>query len=175
MAFSRQQAHKKIPYPDRIQSGRYESSNLPAQQDFNRELLRVKAHWITDIFPDELVVQEKTISIVRNHFLTSFVETMPVCDIGRVVYINTPFFAGIRILGKNTAHELRIGGLNKTYAMKAKQLIEGLLLEESGSIEIPGWMESKAYKHGAALQQAGKDWLSDAPARDKHDQKMNEK
>lgn len=97
---------------------------------------RQQAH----IFPDELVVQEKTISIVRNHFLTSFVETMPVCDIGRVVYINTPFFAGIRILGKNTAHELRIGGLNKTYAMKAKQLIEGCCWKNPVLSRYPaGW------------------------------------
>lgn len=168
MAVHQEPTSRKTPYPAQIQGGRHESSNLPPQQGFNRELLRVKAHWITDIFPDELVVQEKTISIIRNQFLTSFVETMPVRDIGRVVYINTPFFAGIQILGKNTAHELHIGGLDKKQAMKAKQLVEGLLLEDSGSIEIPGWMESKAHAHGDALQQAGKDLLSDSLTRNKY-------
>ena len=89
------QTGRNMPYPAKIQSGKVESSTLPSQTGYNRELLKLKAHWITDIFPDELVVQEKTISIIRNQFLVSFIETMPVRDIGRVVYIDTPFFAGI--------------------------------------------------------------------------------
>ncbi len=157
---------RKQPYPAQIQSGKVESSTLPSQKGYNRELLKLKAHWITDIFPDELIVQEKTISIVRNQFLASFIETMPVRDIGRVVYINTPFFAGLQIIGKNTAHELHIKGLNKRQAMNARELIEGLLLEETGAIDIPGWMESKA--HGAALQQAGKDLLNGSLSQNKH-------
>ena len=99
------QTGRNMPYPAQIQSGKVESSTLPSQKGYNRELLKLKAHWITDIFPDELVVQEKTISIIRNQFLVSFIETMPVRDIGRVVYIDTPFFAGIQIIGKNTAHQ----------------------------------------------------------------------
>jgi hypothetical protein len=120
-------------------SVKVESSNLPSTRNYNRELLKVRAVWIADIFPDELVIQERTVSVIRNEFLVSYVETMPVKDIGRVVYVNTPLFAGIKVLGKNTAHELHIKGLRKRQALWAKDILEGLLLEKSGDIDIPDW------------------------------------
>ena len=55
------QTGRNMPYPAQIQTGRVESRSLPSTKNHNRELLRVKAHWIADIFPDELVIQEKTI------------------------------------------------------------------------------------------------------------------
>lgn len=145
---------RKTPYPEQIQSGRVESSNLPSTKKRNRELFRVKGHWIADIFPDELVIQEKTISVVRNDFLVSYVETMPVKDIGRVVYIDTLIFGGLRIIGKNTAHELNIKGLNKKMAVEAKETIEGLLLEDSGVVDVPHWIETE--KRRDMLADAGR-------------------
>ena len=134
---------RRTPYPAQIQSGRVESRSLPSTKNHNRELLRVKAHWIADIFPDELVIQEKTISVIRNEFLVSYVETMPVKDIGRVVYVSTPIFGSLRIIGKNTAHELNIKGLNKKAAVEAKEVIEGLLLEDAGVVDIPHWIQTE--------------------------------
>ena len=145
---------RRTPYPAQIQSGRVESSSLPSTKNYNRELFRVKAHWITDIFPDELVIQEKTISVVHNDFLFSYVETMPVKDIGRIVYVNTLFFGGLRIIGKNTAHELNIKGLNKKVAVEAKEIIEGLLLEDSGVVDVPHWTQTE--KRRDMLADAGR-------------------
>ena len=145
---------RRTPYPAQIQSGRVESSSLPSTKNHNRELFRVKAHWITDIFPDELVIQEKTISVVHNDFLFSYVETMPVKDIGRIVYVNTLFFGGLRIIGKNTAHELNIKGLNKKVAVEAKEIIEGLLLEDSGVVDVPHWIQTE--KRRDMLADAGR-------------------
>jgi hypothetical protein len=149
------QTGRDMPYPAQIQTGRVESRSLPSTKNRNRELLRVKAHWIADIFPDELVIQEKTISVVRNEFLVSYVETMPVKDIGRVVYVNTPTFGGLRIIGKNTAHELNIKGLNKKAAVEAKEVIEGLLLEDAGVVDIPHWIQTE--KRRDMLADAGRD------------------
>lgn len=129
------------PYPADIQSGRTESSTLPVTGRANRELYRVRACWLVDLFPDELVIQEKTVSVIRNQFLVSFVETMPVRDVGRVIYIDTPFFAGIHILGKSPAHEMRIRGLPKKQARYAKDLLEGLLMERAGDVDVPAWLE----------------------------------
>lgn len=142
MAGTSPQSNRKQPYPAAIQSGMVESRDLPSTLNFNRELFRVKAHWLVDFFPDELVIQEKTISIIRNELLVSFVETMPVRDIGRVVYVDAPIFAALRIIGKNTQHELHIKGLNKARAIKAKEIIEGLLLEDSGAVDVPHWIET---------------------------------
>ncbi|USN96639.1 MAG: hypothetical protein H6797_00340 [Candidatus Nomurabacteria bacterium] len=63
-------------------------------------------------------------------------------DIGRVVYIETPLFGGLRIIGKNTQHELRIKGLNKKQAIKAKEIIEGLILVNAGVVDVPYWTET---------------------------------
>lgn len=149
------QTGRKTPYPAQIQSGRVESNGLPSTKNRNRELFRVKAHWIADIFPDELVIQEKTISVIRNEFLVSYVETIPVKDIGRVVYVNTPIFGGLRVIGKNTAHELNIKGLNKKAALEAKDIIEGLLLEDSGVVDIPHWIQTERKRE--MLADAGRD------------------
>lgn len=149
------QTGRNMPYPAQIQTGRVESRSLPSTKNHNRELFRAKAHWIADIFPDELVIQEKTISVVRNEFLVSYVETMPVKDIGRVVYVNTPIFGGLRIIGKNTAHELNIKGLNKKAAVEAKEVIEGLLLEDAGVVDIPHWIQTE--KRRDMLADAGRD------------------
>lgn len=148
------QTGRDMPYPAQIQTGRVESRSLPSTKNRNRELLRVKAHWIADIFPDELVIQEKTISVIHNEFLVSYVETMPVKDIGRVVYVNTPIFGGLRIIGKNTAHELNIKGLNKKAAVEAKEVIEGLLLEDAGVVDIPHWIQTE--KRRDMLADAGR-------------------
>ncbi len=137
------QTGRNMPYPAQIQTGRVESRSLPSTKNHNRELLRVKAHWIADLFPDELVIQEKTISVIRNEFLVSYVETMPVRDIGRVVYVSTLIFNGLRIIGKNTAHELNINGLTKKAAVEAKEVIEGLLLEDAGVVDIPHWIQTE--------------------------------
>lgn len=154
MANGATQTGRKMPYPAQIQTGRVESRSLPSTKNRNRELFRVKAHWIADIFPDELVIQEKTISVIRNEFLVSYVETIPIKDIGRVVYVNTPIFGGLRIIGKNTAHELNIRGLNKKMAVEAKDIIEGLLLEDSGVVDIPHWIQTE--KRREMLADAGR-------------------
>lgn len=75
--------------------------------------------------------------------MVSYVETLPVRDIGRVVYINTPVFAGLRIIGKNTAHELHIKGLSKQQAQEAEKIVEGLLLEDKGVVDIPQWLPTE--------------------------------
>ena len=159
------QTGRNMPYPAQIQTGRVESRSLPSTKNHNRELFRAKAHWIADIFPDELVIQEKTISVIRNEFLVSYVETMPVKDIGRVVYVSTLVFAGLRIIGKNTAHELNIKGLNKKAAVEAKEVIEGLLLEDAGVVDIPYWIQTEKRR----------DMLADAGRNPEHNDELAER
>lgn len=131
---------REKPYPSNIQSGKTESNSLPSATHHNRELFRVRASWLVDLFPDELVIQEKTISIIRNEFLISYIETIPVKDIGRIVYVDAPFFARIEILGKNPAHDLYIKGLPKKQAMVAQDILNGLLLVKAGELDAPDWM-----------------------------------
>jgi hypothetical protein len=130
------------PYPADVKSGRFRSSSLPATHLYNRELYRLRASRLVDFFPDELVIQEKTISVIRRNFLVSFIETLPVKDIGRVVYVDTPFFASLQILGKNPTHDLHIRGLYRGQARQAEQAIEALLIEEKNAVDIPVWLQT---------------------------------
>lgn len=122
----------------------------------NHELFRLHASRFVDLFPNELVIKEKTVSVIDNQFLFSSIETMPVRDIGRVVYVNTPVFGGLRIIGKNTQHQLSIKGLNKKQAMAAKEIIDGLILEDTGVIDVPYWNEADNRRDELA-EAAGRD------------------
>lgn len=140
------EAWRAPPRPIQSASATYpgvpKSNTLPAVNDTNQELFRVRAAWIVDIFPDELIIQEKTVSVIRNSFLVSFVETLPIKDIGRVILIVTPIYDAIQILGKNVAHDLHIKGLTKDKAQRAKEVLEGLLLEEKGEVNVPQWLRT---------------------------------
>lgn len=138
--------------------------------DTNQELFRVRAAWIVDFFPDELVIQEKTVSIIRNAFLVSFIETLPIKDIGRVILISTPIFYGIQILGKNVAHDLHIKGLSRDKACYAKEVLEGLLLEEKGAIDIPQWLRIDEKDNLLAAASRGE--LHHLPSKHPHDLEM---
>lgn len=126
----------------------------PASRQHNRELLRIQASRLADLVPDRLIVQEKTVSVVRRDIFVSFVETLPVRDIGRVVLVNTPIFCGLQVIGKNPAHTLTIKGLRRDEAVQAKQLVEGLLLEEEGAIDVSEWLTIGERRE--ALEEAGK-------------------
>ncbi len=113
---------------------------------YNRELYRLRASPFVDPFQDELVIQEKTISIIRRQPFVSSTETITVKDIGRVVYVNGIIFGRLEVLGKNTAHDLKINGLNKQRGLKAKKIIEGLVLEDQSVIEMPDWIQTEAHR-----------------------------
>lgn len=113
---------KTKPYPNKIQSGIYESKTLPAIKNFNRELLRVRAVWPFDFFPDELIIQKKTVSVIRREFVLSYIETIPVKDIGRTVLTHSPLFDALTIIGKNPSHTLEIKKLPKGKAKLEKKL-----------------------------------------------------
>jgi hypothetical protein len=108
----------------------------------NQELFRVKASKPFNFFTEELIVQEKTISIVKKEFLSNCCETLPIKDIGRVILTDTIFFSSILVIGKNTAHQLEITRLPKQKALEAKELLEGLMMEDaSAAMEIPPYLQ----------------------------------
>lgn len=147
------------PYTSYVRLGKIAAGSYPtagATRNNNQELYRLKAFWLVDFFPDELIIQEKTISVIRHSFLMSNTETILVKDIGRVVYIDTPVFAGLQILGKNPAHDLHIKALNKKEALHAKEIIEGLMLEEKGAVDVPDWLHIDTRRRDL-LAQAGRE------------------
>lgn len=126
--------------------GRTASYDLSLPTEDNQELFRVRASMWTELFPDELVINEKTVSLIQRSLLGSSIATILVKDIGRVVYADTIIFAGLEVLGKNTAHDLYVKGLYKRDAIIAKEMIEKLLLNAQESQEPPLWPQMDTKK-----------------------------
>jgi hypothetical protein len=130
----RDRAH---PYPAVIQPGWLESSDLPSTDHFNRELLRARVSRLVNLFPEELVIQEKTISLIHRDTMLWYVETIPVKDILQVNRVGSWVFSGLDILGHDPDHDIRVWGLRMQAAEQALNMIKGLLLEEIGAVDIP--------------------------------------
>lgn len=96
-------------------------------------LYRLSAVWPFDLFPDELIIRENSVSVRRRFLLYSYLETLPIRDIGRTVLVNAVFFACLIIMGKTPLHELHIKNLPKRSARRAKIAIDELLLKQGTS------------------------------------------
>lgn len=100
----------------------------------NKELFRVKGVRLLDFFPDELVIQEKTVSVIKKDLLSTYVQTMSVQDVIEVGLMKSGIFASLIIYSKFPGHQLEIKNLSMDKASKAKEIIDRLLqnLNRSG-------------------------------------------
>jgi hypothetical protein len=71
--------------------------------------------------------------------------------------VSTPLFAGVEILCKNPAHDLRIKGLYKVPAAKAVEIINELLLQDRAQAEAGDWQHMDSRE---LLARSGKEWHS---------------
>lgn len=150
-----------------------QQDNRPRQQqeggqqpEQNPELFRVRGSWLLNWPPppDELVIQEKVVSLVHNEFGAAHVETMPVADIGHVTYMSIPLSASLKIIGKNPSHVLQISGIPTDLAMQAKELLDGLILEKSGELDVPEGLHPDS--HRELLQKEGQTPFPEVPSQD---------
>jgi hypothetical protein len=125
---------KERPQPSQPKS-------VQSVQNQNPVLFSTKTYWPYDPFPDNLVIQEKTISFFRKNIFSSGVyQTIPVNKIsGSVIYIY-PGFAVLTINVKEeeakaeTTHNFP---LKKDVALQAKEILDGLVLKEQNIINFP--------------------------------------
>jgi hypothetical protein len=83
------------------------------------------------LFPNELIIRKKSITVVKRDFLTSNVETFLVKDIGLVQINNAVFFSQIRVSYKAPYEDILIAKLLKEEAKQAKSLLDRLMLMKS--------------------------------------------
>ena len=122
-------------------------------------LLRVRAFFPFDFFPDEVIVDTNRVNVIkRNFFLSERVHGIPVANILDVFVEHGPIFAALKIVDSGfIENEIEVNYLRKEDAEKARELIQGLIdvkkqgidlakvdhrniekqLEELGSIEVP--------------------------------------
>lgn len=99
------------------------------------ELLRLKAIFPFDFFPNELIIRKKTVSMIKRGFLTSYTETMLVQDIGLVSVFQTVLFASLKISYKAPSADVIINTIPKQQAVKAKEVLDQLMVIKNDNQE----------------------------------------
>ena len=129
----------------------------PQTPDQNRELYRVHAIWFANLPPpgDELVIQEKTVHLIhKDLFLAKRVKSLAVKDITHVTYAEIPMLATLDITAADPADSLKIRGVPTEQALKAKHVLEGLLLEKAGEVTVPEELQADVRREQLAKQAA---------------------
>ncbi|OGY25019.1 MAG: hypothetical protein A2Y57_02525 [Candidatus Woykebacteria bacterium RBG_13_40_7b] len=112
-----------------------------------------KAVFPFDLFPDELIVEEKrVIWINRFFFATCQVVSIMASDISKVEAAHGPFFGHIHIGNIVGEPEITIERLSRKATVEAKSLIEGLMLTARGGVKLKERYEDKQRR----LEEIGK-------------------
>lgn len=101
-------------------------------------LFQTKTVFPFDFFPDTLTINANKIDIVNSEFFASNRTTsIPLNDIANVEVQTVPFFATIRIISiRFPMKPIVLHYLKKTEAIKAKNIIDGLLVAISQGADI---------------------------------------
>src|SRR5476651_1266242 len=106
-------------------------------------LLRVKAVFPFEIFPDSLVIDESKVNIIhRIFFWTVEIQSIPISHIQDVEVDTSVLFATLKILPTGfsvvsmTENWVKINYLWRKDALKARRIIEGLLIASRENIDL---------------------------------------
>ena len=136
----------KIEHPHNLKKEAGEPNQLKAKyvhdhaaiereiEEKDAELLRIKSFFPIDLFPNELVIRKKTVTVIKRNFLTSNTETFLVKDIGLVCINNALLFSEIRVSYKAPYEDMVINRIVKEQAKQAKALLDKLMLVKNDYI-----------------------------------------
>ncbi|MGE5041967.1 MAG: hypothetical protein ACM3IJ_03610 [Candidatus Levyibacteriota bacterium] len=120
------------------------------------EVFRMKAFWLFDWFPDELIIEEKRL-IIKQKQIPFFITTTTIPLDKLIVFQVTRsiFFSSIYIKGekeKTEVEDYTISWLKHEDARMAKELIDGLHMKQKEKVEI---LDNSPRKKIQALQVLG--------------------
>ncbi|HZE87298.1 MAG TPA: hypothetical protein VE090_03775 [Methylomirabilota bacterium] len=101
-------------------------------------LLRIKTVFPFDFFPDTLTINANKIDVVKSDFFFSqHTTSIPLRDIANVEVETAPFFAKLQIINVRYPMEpVSLQYLPKAAALKAKRIIDGLLVAMSQGADV---------------------------------------
>ncbi|MHA2062481.1 MAG: hypothetical protein ACW963_09370 [Candidatus Sifarchaeia archaeon] len=111
----------------------------------NRILLSISSHAIPfDIFPNVLNIEEKRITIIKRHILSSEVHSIDIKNISNILINNSIFFSELVIISKTyEENEIRMNNLRTKDAIFARRIIEGLRIFENENIDTYDYTTEK--------------------------------
>lgn len=114
-----------------------EKTVIPATE-VSKELLRIKGKWPFDLYPDELIIEEKRIIIKKNlwPFFSNTI-TIPLSRLTDFELNKSLLFSSIYIRGAYSDNiEITLSWLPHKDAKKAKEIIDGLSLKLNEALDI---------------------------------------
>lgn len=107
-------------------------------EESGQELLRFRAVFPFDLFPDEIVIDSQSITIV--HHLFFLVKQKVICHFDDLAHseVNVgPLFGSIRIYSKYFVDgEERIGWLSRNAALKLHAIAQGVLIARKEGVSL---------------------------------------
>ncbi len=135
-ASKRLHALKPDPSISVANPGAIDASTQKAINTEEAILFSTKSIFPLDLIPNELIVKEKSVTIVWNYAINSNVQTMLLKDIGYVTINDNKIIAALVISYKSPLENIEIKNLKPQDAYEAKSLIEKLMIQLSeGGVE----------------------------------------
>lgn len=110
--------------------------NLVEKSD--RVLIKIRAIFPFDFFPNEVSVDVNKVNIVTNYCLTQKIHSVMIKDICDVYIYKGIFFASLSIIdwGFDRNRSITINYLNKNKADQALKIIQGLMVSAKQNIDV---------------------------------------
>lgn len=109
---------------------------LPASEA-SPELFRLKGIVPFDLFPDELIIEEKRIIIKRNFFpFISQILTIPIGKLSSFEVTHSIFFSSIYLKWGGVDSEATFQWLHHKDAQQAKEIMDGIRLRDNESLVV---------------------------------------
>lgn len=99
-------------------------------------LYKAKSFFPLDLFPNELIIREKSITIITRNFLTAYTQTMLIKDVGLVSVNQSLFFAMLQISYKIPTDDIFLSKMPKKQAQEAKILLDRLMMAINQDQEV---------------------------------------
>ncbi len=112
-----------------------EQANVIAEKSA-RVLFRCKSLFPFDLFPDEFTIDQlKVTKRQREFFSSEAIHSVLISDISHVEVTYAGFLARL-IIKRSNGEYVSVGNLKKKDALKAKQIIQGIIVAKSQNIEL---------------------------------------
>lgn len=128
---------------------------VPATE-VSRVLLRVKGTFPFDLYPDELIIEEKRLIVKKNMFpFFSTTVTLPISRLTLFEWNKSILYSSVFIRGAYTDNiELTVSWLPHNEAKKAKEIVDGLSLKLNESVDVVESDKNRLAKTMQVLGQA---------------------
>jgi hypothetical protein len=135
-----------------------QKENISSKEELNelahgasRVLFKTKTVFPFDLFPNDLIVNDDKVDIIfREFFMSEQIHTEMIEQLKDVIVETSPFFATLRLVDKFNI-ETSIKYLPTKDALKARDIIQGLVVAKQRSIDLTGMSDKEVLEKISAV------------------------